>query len=708
MIDSFQSLNLKYSYSTLNNDNVITDFLLPTLQLTKNYYRSVGFFTVESMSKISIGINKIISGKGKINLLCSYVLSDEDIEVLEKGYEEKQKLLDNKIFNEFNNDSLSTLSVNNKEKLIQLIKYDLLDIKIIVKDKRSLFHDKVGILEDHFGNQITFIGSMNDTIHGYEINYEKIRVFKSWKPNELDFIQNEIKEFNSFWNNENPSLKTYTIPQAIKEKIIERLDKHQNSKDLNARTDFSTESQTIVKTNSKPTSVIKLRDYQAQAIQKWKQNGFNGFYKMATGTGKTWTAIYSIVEIFKSRNPIVIITAPYKHLIEQWYLDITEIFKEVNIVKISSDYKNWRGDLSFLINNNNLNFNNKLIIVSTLNSFKLKDFENILSFSKNEKLLVADEAHRIESFLNKSNIDFNFRLGLSATPEFFNQVEKTDNLLNYFGGVVFEYDLEVAINNGYLVEYEYIPYFMKVTEDEQNTYKYFQSRIAGCFKNGKLICKQEKLMSLIRSKRNVLSKAFEKDNRFKEIIKKIPEKSNLIVYCGDGISNFTDRPANFRFIDRITSKLKELDYKVHKFTAEEDIKTRMELIEDFEKQNVDALVAIKCLDEGVNIPSIKNALILASTEDPREFIQRRGRILRKHKDKTLSRIYDVIMLPFDITGLAILKSEFKRYYEYSNLAINKERLIENLISSLDEYNLDLSSLENEYNEEDVMEDILDE
>ena len=132
MIDSFQSLNLKYSYSTLNNDNVITDFLLPTLQLTKNYYRSVGFFTVESMSKISLGINKIISGKGKINLLCSYVLSDEDIEALEKGYEEKQKLLDNKIFNEFNNDSLLTLSVNNKDKLIQLIKYDLLDIKIFL------------------------------------------------------------------------------------------------------------------------------------------------------------------------------------------------------------------------------------------------------------------------------------------------------------------------------------------------------------------------------------------------------------------------------------------------------------------------------------------------------------------------------------------------------------------------------------------------
>lgn len=707
MKNGFKSLSLKYSYSTLAKDNVLSDFLLPALEKTQNYYRSVGFFTVASLSKISNGISNVIKNNGKIKLLCSYVLSIEDIKILEQGYEEKSKLLNNRIVNEFSQIELSSLSLDNKSRLIELIKYSLLDIRIIVKDRYELFHDKVGILEDVYGEKIAFIGSMNDTINAYENNYEKIRIFKSWNKVEYDFIDNEMNEFDSFWNNENPSLESYSIPDAIKKDILRIITESPSSpKDDESKPPTSSgpvaDPEPIEKPD--PVQTIQLRDYQLKAILNWKNNFFNGFFKMATGTGKTWTAIYSILELFKSKSPIVIVVAPYKHLVEQWSIDIQNTFRNVEIIKVSGDYKTWRNDLTLTVKSCNNNSKKRLIIISTLTSFKLKDFSSIIQLSLREKLLIVDEAHRFESYLGKIDLDFEYKLGLSATPEFFKNQIKTENLINFFNRIVFEYNLDDAISNGHLVNYSYIPHFLTVTEEEQNQYKHFQMRIAGCFKNGILICHRDKLMSLIRMRRSVISKASKKDEKLKMILKSIPEKSNLIIYCGDGKSNFENEEIGLRYIDTITLKLRELDYKVHKFTAQEDTRTRMELIDDFEKNRVDALVAIRCLDEGINIPSIKNALILASTEDPREFIQRRGRILRKGPNKENSTIHDIIMLPFDITGLSILKSELNRYLEYSKLATNNFELLNKLDEILNNYDLKINDLSDEFIEQEIEEE----
>lgn len=704
MRNGFKSLNLRYSYSTLKDDNVVKDFLLPVMEQTKNYARSVGFFTVASLAIVSAGIEKIIRAKGRIRLLCSYVLSQDDVKILEKGYFEKNKLLEEKLITEFDLSNILHLDLKNQESLIQLIKYDLLDIKIIIKDKKELFHDKVGILEDDFGDKVAFIGSMNDTVSAYEKNYEKIRIFKSWNPTESVFIENEEEEFNIFWNNKNPNLKSYTVHQALKEKIIKILES--SIIGPNVETDREKPSNPPLKPETKPSVKPKiiLRDYQLKAIKNWKDNNYNGFFKMATGTGKTWTAIYSIVEIYKSYQPIVVVIAPYKHLVEQWGHDIRNTFEDIEVLRITGENRLWRNELTFLINSCNKRPNKKIIVISTISSFKLPDFERIIALSTRDKLLIVDEAHRFETFIEFIKTNYEYRLGLSATPEFFRNPHKTENLVNYFDKIVFEYNLEQAIKTGHLVNYIYKPHLLYLSDDEQEQYNYFQKRIAGCFRNSKLICTQDKLMSLIRAKRSVLSKAEAKDINFEVILKSIEQKQNLIIYCGDGVSNYLEESAAKRHIDLITMKLKVLNYKVHKFTAEEDIKTRMDLIEDFESKKVDALVAIRCLDEGVNIPSIQNALILASSEDPREFIQRRGRILRRSESKDFSTIHDVIMLPNDVSGIAILKSELRRYQEYASLAMNSNQLFENLISILDRYNLNVEDLAENYLEHENLEE----
>lgn len=657
--------------------------------MTKNYYRSVGFFTVDSLVKISEGIKNIVNKDGKIRLLCSFVISDNDSQLIQLGYEERKKIINDLVLKEFSDEKIKDFSFTEKENLIELIKYAFFEIKIVVKDDNSLFHDKVGVMIDEYGNKIAFVGSMNDTVSGYEKNYEKIRVFKSWIPSENQYVINEFQELEALWENNIPQLETYTIEEAVKNKILKKI------------TFKNPDPEESPQPSPKEPKEITLRQYQIDAIESWKNNNYNGFYKMATGTGKTWTAIFSIKKLFENANPIVIITAPYKHLVEQWAKDVDSTFPDTEIIKIFSDNKNWRSEVLFLIKSKSLEPRKKMIFITTNSSFRLNDFQIILKKINYEKLLIADEAHRFHNsilLLSKNDILFDYKLGLSATPEYYNNEEKTYELESFFGGIVFEYNLESAIENGYLVPYNYNPIFMNLTDEEQSKYRYYQMKIAGCFKNGQLICDQKTLMRNISLKRSVLSKSMEKDNNIMNIIEKLPEKRNFIVYVGDGRSIDDNYESSIRYIDTITMRMNKSSYKVHKFTAEEDTKTRLQLIDDFNENRVDSLVAIRCLDEGVNIPSIKSALILSSSEDPREFIQRRGRILRLFEGKSIANIYDVIMLPTDDSGTDILKSELRRYIEYSRIAKNKEYLEKKLFELLKSFNLKLDEvmLEKEY------------
>lgn len=682
-MDDFKSLNLNYSYSTLTHDNVLSSFLLPVLKMTKNYYRSVGFFTVDSLIKISEGIKSIVKKDGKIRLLCSFVISDSDSQLIQLGYEERKKIINDLVLKEFSDEKINNFSFEDRENLIELIKYSFFEIKIVVKDDNSLFHDKVGVMIDESGNKIAFVGSMNDTVSGYEKNYEKIRVFKSWLSSENQYVINELHELEAIWNNNIPQLETFTIEEAVKNKILKKIEvKHPKpEEDSNPP--------------PKESEEITLRQYQIDAIESWKKNNYKGFYKMATGTGKTWTAIFSIKQLFENADPIVIITAPYKHLVEQWAKDVYSTFPYTEIIKVFSDNKNWRSDALLLIKAKSFNPRKKMIFITTNSSFRLSDFQSILSKINTEKLLIVDEAHRFHnsiSLLSNNDIIFDYKLGLSATPEYYNNIEKTDELVGFFGGIVFEYNLESAIENGYLVPYNYNPIFMNLTPQEQSNYRKYQMKIAGCFKNGQLICDQKTLMRNISLKRSVLSKSIEKDNNLMTIIDKLPEKRNFIVYVGDGRSIDDSYESSIRYIDTITMRMSKSNYKVHKFTAEEDTKTRLQLIDDFNENRVDSLVAIRCLDEGINIPSIKSALILSSSEDPREFIQRRGRILRTFKGKSIANIYDVIMLPSDDSGIDILKTELRRYIEYSRIAKNKDYLEKKLMELLKDYNLKLDEI----------------
>ena len=675
---NFKNLNLKSSYISYGNDNIVKSMICPALKLSVLYQRSVAFFSSSVFKLLLDSLPAFIVNKGKIQLVISPQLSKEDIEVISLGYDSKEKIIKKKVDFDFDK-SLEEFEEDELKILYELVANGTLDIKIAcLKNNVGIYHDKLGILTDKFNNKIVFYGSPNSSYNAYNNNYEKIRVVYNWDGLNNKLVEDEENEFNSIWNDSNEFLEVYSFNEAVKNKVIIELERK--------------------KTKSK--APITLYDYQEQAISNWVNNEYKGFYVMATGTGKTWTAIFSAKKLMEISEPLVVILAPYKHLINQWAKDVSRLFEDAEIVMIYSDNPNWRVQAKNALLSKKYE-KKKVIFLSTIISFYSQDFQKILSSDLCEKLLIVDEAHR---FVNHDEIvksKFDYFLGLSATPSNGKDITSKDLLLKYFGGEVFTLPIEVALEKGFLVGYNYYPIYVNATPSEEEQFKFWSKIIASCFDKNGNVKNSDKLRDALRNRLRIISMAEEKLNNIDIILKKFISEKNFIVYCGDGKLNDGDRYINF-----VKERMDSIGIKSSQFTASEDAKTRMALIDSFNEQLIDSLAAIRCLDEGVDIPSIKKALILSSNDNYREFVQRRGRILRKYKDKKEAYIYDVIVLPSEATS-GFAEIELRRFYEYAKLAKNYEDdLKDELRDLLDKYNLTLDDIKFKANE--FVEDDLDE
>lgn len=408
---------------------------------------------------------------------------------------------------------------------------------------------------------------------------------------------------------------------------------------------------------------IILRDYQEQAINNLKHNNWEGLFEMATGTGKTFTGLFATIEYKNIYGKICrVILVPFIHLIDQWKneclgLDIT------NIVECSSNNKDWEFKLNGKIRDYNINLLDDLTIITTYNTSQVDRFKSLISRIKDNLFLIADECH----YFGTSNIDtsiYNYasgKLGLSATPMRWWDDSGTQKIYSFFKKTVYEYDLKSAIKNDYLTPYRYNPIIIDLLNEEKIEYKSLSRSIMIMIDNNETDTNKFLMTTLKRKK--VIDNAYYKNIVLKKIFrdKKNIKMDNTLVYCS------SDN------LDEITKYIGSLDIKVRKFNYSISKKDRTKILSEFAKGEIQVLTAIKCLDEGVDIPSVKDAYLLSSTSNPREFVQRRGRILRKHKNKSIANIYDFIVLPNTsdynlIKSLA--KSELPRFAEFSENAIN--------------------------------------
>lgn len=667
---NYKDIPIKISYKSLGEES-FTQILNPLLSCTKVYKRSVGFFSSTALNFISDGLLEMARNGGKIFIATSPRLSDEDIYAIQSGYADRNSL-EQKVVDDVQN-TLKAISDDNARMLYMLVKEKILDVKIVIR-ANGIYHDKLALLEDYDGNVIACVGSNNETGAGYNINYEKTRIYKSWTDAE-GRILDETEEFESIWNNNNSELMVYDFINAFEKELLDRV-----------------ENNGVYR---KEVSKYTMRQYQIDARDKWNENGHKGFFVMATGTGKTITALYSIQDLVRKNNIFTVIAVPYKHLASQWAEDVKEFFPEAAVQIIHGEITD--GETRIFASYLQAKQQYKpIIVITTIRSFFLERYVKLYDRIEFDKLLIVDEAH---NFANKITDDLSnkypYKLGLSATPVFGSDEEKTAALLDWFGGQVVDLPIEKALGK-YLVNYEYHPIFVHATdEDELKFAKATKLMISGMDPTFTYIIDEEKFTLGYRGRLRAISMAAEKHERIAEIFSHIEDKDHTIIYCSDGRLWYegTRKENELNEIRHLEYVLKLINNsclptkgKASKFTASEAVDERMQLIDSFNKGYIEYLVAIRCLDEGINIPSIKSALILSSNDNYREFVQRRGRILRLYKGKTIANIYDVIVLPSRGND-AFAKIEFRRYYEYSRLALNKDDLLDQLDHYLAKYNL---------------------
>ena len=662
-----RDLEIKRSYISYGTENIAKSFLVPALKQTKIYRRCAGFFSSSVLEPIMSGIVSMARNDGKIQLIAGPQMTEEDIQAISLGYLKREEIIDAAFSRDFMRE-IEELDEVGAKLLYELIAQGTLDIRIAVTESVGIYHDKLGILEDVYGDFVVFYGSANSTLSGYQNNYEKIRTVKSWNPADAESIADEREEFEQLWNGKNPFVQVYPYKESAKKHLLTVIERKQSE------------------ASKSEGSGIKLRDYQEEAISAWVNNDYHGFYVMATGTGKTWTAIYSAKRLLEEHPAMVVICAPYKHLVRQWAEDVERAIPEGILILVSSENPKWQQELAEAIVRQRLKPETNIIVISTIASFHLLHFQKTLQKSQQEKLLIVDEAHRFTNRPDELKDQFKYLLGLSATPFSGKDTAKGEELMAFFGGQVYNLPIESAMDRKFLVQYYYHPIFVNATADEEESFNKKTALIAGCFRNN--VCIDPEGLALhLRARLRIISMAQEKIDRIHEILAKVNERDHFIVYCGDG-KVFDNNDQEIRHIQFVKRRLSELKYHSSQFTASEKMAERMDLVEAFNEGAIDALAAIRCLDEGINIPSIKGALILSSNDDYREFVQRRGRILRTYKDKSYANIYDVIVLPSIMTK-KMAEIEFRRFYEYARLAINQQELLPQLESLASDYGLEL-------------------
>lgn len=706
---SLQNIEIKSEYRTLQ-DNIIKHFFIPLLSQAVCYKRSVGFFSSSALIKFSEGICKFVENKGKIFLVASPYLSDMDIEAMKTGYERRETIIENALLRELK-EPCSNFEEERLNLLANLIADGTLDIKIAFTQS-GMYHEKLGIIEDSDGNYVAFSGSLNESANALEKNYEAIDVFCSWNEDNSRAANKKIA-FEKIWNDTDENLRTIDFPK-LKEEITRRYRKYPPKfnmdemetvyaipapKRLEIQDSASEYSFSDRKKNIPAMPAwLKLHEYQSEAIDKWVEQNYCGIFDMATGTGKTLTGLSALTRLYEDKTPeklFTIIVCPYQHLVEQWVEDIPAFNIEPIIGFSSSPQKDWKDKLRFSIidiqlKNRNKNF---FCFICTNATFSSKFVQEQLSRIRVPKLLLIDEAHNFGALsLSKLLFDsYQYRIGLSATINRHGDEEGTEKLFDFFCEKCIEYDIERAIKEKKLTPYKYFPVLVYLDEEELINYKQLTKEIKNNLiidKNGKnKLTEYGKILAMQRSR--IVAGTHAKIPMLREKILPYKTDSHILVYCG-ATTNLVES-SDLTQVDEVEerqiitiSKMlgNELGIRNHHFTSNEKIKERKELKDRFSNGDLQALVAIKCLDEGVNIPKIKTAFILASTTNPKEYIQRRGRVLRLSEGKEFAEIYDFITLPYPLENVAslttyqvnevksLVKRELLRAEEFARISMN--------------------------------------
>lgn len=650
---SFRDIAIADSYET-GRDDPVNEFYVPLLAEAVNYDRIAGFFTSASLAIAARGIAGLIRNNGTMRIIACPRLEEKDAAVIKSVVEHpdefisKQLLIDiGHIEDDFQRDHLRALG--------WMLANGYLEMKIaLVKQKgaetidyNSLFHQKIGIMKDRDGNRLSFSGSINETASGWLTNVEEFKVFRSWELGQDSYLDDDTKRFEEFWNGLRPNVVIITLPNAVREKLIE-IGEEFSKEHFTAKKYIRTCREKTVEEK------LSLFSYQKDAFNKWKDNYCQLLFEMATGTGKTRTSIACINHFLRIEpKGLIIISCPQSTLSMQWKSEIDRIRLKIGTEIIADGGHKWRGALIKELKLLALGFSNHAIVYTTHVTASSNDFVNIIRehISKTPVCFVGDEAHGLGAYRLKNALldEYSYRIGLSATPSRWFDDYGTRILTNYFGNESYKFTIAQALttinsltNKPFLVEYEYHPVFVSLTDDELERYQELTNRIQKMAAYSKTSDEyQTRLEKLLFERANIEKNAELKNEALIEILRSKPVNKTLLFVSDTQINE-------------VMYILQENKIMAHRFTQEQGtipahkyggISERQYLINMFKDGTYQALVAIKCLDEGIDIPTAHTAIIMASSTNPREYIQRVGRVIRQSKGKDRAYIYDFILEP---------------------------------------------------------------
>lgn len=668
---SFKDLDIKEDYDS-DEDNLVSDFYIPILSNAKMYYRRSGFFSSSSLAVSARGIGELIRNDGKMKLICNVHLSREDHESLKRAIENPDKFLEESSLGDDLDKIEDEIERDHVEALGWMLANDFLEIKIAFPSSGiGVYHPKVGIFHDG-ENYISFSGSENESFSGMLYNIEEFKVFKSWEYNGHLALK-DLNKFENEWNGITNRTTVVDLPQAIKEELI-KFAPHEKADLSLLKKDYYAD----IFDNKKKS--LSARDYQSSAVKSWFENDCRGIFNMATGSGKTITALncYKSLKEISDDNFLTIISCPQTHLVNQWVEEIKKYFD--NEILSTIDNNKWEHDLKLLMIDMKRDEVMFPFVVTTHKTFSNPKFKKIICNRMKKRFfnvfLIVDEVHGVGSSVYQTGLlpSYKYRLGLSATPERWFDDDGTNVIYDYFDKSVFEFTLDEAIEKGFLTEYEYWPHFIELNGEEYKEYMELTRKIAISYYNNKNMEDLSNTGDYIR-RQSIIDHAESKYVELKKILKLYGPWDHLLVYC-------SSKPTEGeKQIYKVKNILSDNDVISHKFTSEETNDERSLILDYFDKGMYHALTAMKCLDEGVDVKSAKNAILMASTSNPREHIQRRGRILRKSPGKDLAIIDDMIVVPKSTENLTsaeltLIKKEFERYEEFMKSATNDVVCIE--------------------------------
>ncbi len=726
------------------SDNEPLQFYLDGLSNSTEFNLLLGYFSSSAINLLSVGFATFLSRGGKMRMVINHLLSEKDKQAISNATE-KSSL---KVFDLYDVVSLGRVldeyDLHFFECLAYLISEKRIEIKVIKpKNGMGIAHYKSGIFTDG-QDSVGYKASCNFTLYGLSENLEELEAFLSWENGRSNkLIKKQLKLIDQYFaesDNDVEYLKVEDIEVVLKDRF--------GKKDINEllvqEDELFKKKMSLVSNPGLKKTILKLhedievikrtprfpyhegpREYQLNAYGNWLKNNRKGLFAMATGTGKTITSLNCILGDFKlSGYYKFIVLVPTTALAAQWRDEVVKKFNFQNTVMCSSNNPKWKDELKSIGKNIIFNRSVDYAIITTYATFKGVNFQTILKdYFENDydKLtLIADEAHTMGSpgFVKVLPNYISLRIGLSATPE--RQFDDSGNkiLADFFSTneeeYTFEYNMKTAIENNILTRYFYYPKIVSLEQSEQEEYLKISKELSKYIdpETGKYR-ESDYVNNLLIKRKNVIHKASQKVSALISIVNEIGVENfkDAFVYVPEGIETDysenddveLEKSINTNLIDVYLNNLyNKFGIKMAKFTGETN--NRDQILKQFKDRKLDALLAMKCLDEGVDIPQAKYAIFCSSTGNPRQYIQRRGRVLRKYEGKDFAIIYDLIVKPVvDHTDIDerlkkieknIFLSELRRLVNFSVLSENKDSCLNSLETLCYDMDIDIYDLAN--------------